>query len=377
MVTKDEGMNRENIANVAKIVKILKKEKEFVVYGAGIVCKEFVSFLGADLRKKIISIVVTSKVGNDLTIEEKEVISIDEMNIETNVPIVIAVKEVFVSEILELLYKKGYNNVIILNPQKLMLYKLLTHLRNKERFLGEKGIVQESERDEKLYGTALNVGKFIGSIQDTSMCFPTLTFTWGGSRLLDYALIRGLITKYKFKTYLEIGTYIGDSLKAVSDLLDTCYSISVPETHPAHMKNWCKVRHINDYSNQLVTEKNMVQFLCDSKEFDYSSIDQNIDVYFIDGDHSYNGVLIDSIKVFDNFDPESNFVVWHDCRTPVGISREVVNAIEDAIGKYFNNFYVFDNCMCGIYIPDKYLNDFETMTESDELTTYKVVLSKN
>ena len=37
----------------------------------------------------------------------------------------------------------------------------------------------------------------------------------------------------------------------------------------------------------------------DSKRFDYSSA-REVDLFFIDGDHSYSGVYCDTVNVFDN-----------------------------------------------------------------------------
>ena len=145
------------------------------------------------------------------------------------------------------------------------------------------------------------------------------------------------------------------------------------------MRNWCHRNHTIDYSNKLVTGDNMIQYQEDSKEFDFRKINKSIGLYFIDGDHSYQGVLIDSLKVLEHFDPENSFVVWHDCRNSAGkIDLEVVGAIYEATwDEYFKNFFIFNNSMCGVYIPDKYINDFVKTMESDKLVTYQVVLEKN
>ncbi len=201
----------------------------------------------------------------------------------------------------------------------------------------------------------LSLGKFLG---DEPLTFRTLSFTWGGSGVLDYALLRQLAIKYKLKNYLEIGTYIGDSLKNLSDICQKCYSISVPEDHPAHMKYWCEKKGMQDYSGRLIDENNMISIQCDSRLFNYRSIPDKIDLVFIDGDHSYEGVLSDTINIFDIVDLSDTFIVWHDCRKIGELNMEVLTGIKDGMNELFENFYVFDNNNCGIYIPDKYLTDF-------------------
>lgn len=276
---------------------------------------------------------------------------------------------------------KNFKRILAVDFEKLNFYRVLCRIPRSNMYLGMESSCILPEEAE-LLKKELNIGKFLSSgelRESQKIKFNTLSMVWGGSSLLDYALLRGLVIKYQIETYLEIGTYIGDSLTVVSDLVKKCYSITVPEDHPAHMRNWCHRNHTIDYSNKLVTGDNMIQYQEDSKEFDFGKINGSIGLYFIDGDHSYQGVLIDSLKVLEHFDPENSFVVWHDCRNSAGkIDLEVVGAIYEATGdEYFKNFFIFNNSMCGVYIPDKYINDFVKTMESDKLVTYQVVLEKN
>ncbi len=50
----------------------------------------------------------------------------------------------------------------------------------------------------------------------------------GGSNFYDYVLIRAIAQRYKVQNYLEIGTYIGESIKSVSDICRKCHSLTIP-----------------------------------------------------------------------------------------------------------------------------------------------------
>lgn len=153
--------------------------------------------------------------------------------------------------------------------------------------------------------------------------------------------------------YLEIGTYIGESINVVSTVCKECHFITASDESPWANKAFCKALNIPDYGNRLVYADNIIpHYVMDSKTFDFSSI-QAADLYFIDADHSYNGVYHDTKNVFTH-KKEDSIVIWHDITNDSGHSGGVL-AVRDAIGREkFENFYIVDNNACGIYIPPKY-----------------------
>lgn len=357
---------------------IFRAEK-VIIYGAGTICRQCMSLFNDNVKKKIIGIAVTELKNNDRSVKGIEVKGIDAFLNDTDAVVIIAIQDKEnISAIKEDLTIKNFEKIITADYEALVFYQILSGIKRSDIYLKAAEAPAVLLDQEEIYGKMLNVGKFLEKLGNQALEFRTLSMSWGGSSILDYALLRALVVRYQIETYLEIGTYIGDSLTIVSDLVKRCYSISVPENHPAHMKNWCHMRHMNDYSNRLVIEDNIIQYQEDSKKFDFEKVKENIGLYFIDGDHSYEGVLVDSLKVLEHFDPDNNFVVWHDCRTGAGmINLDVVRAIREAAGEYFKNFHIFDSSMCGIYIPDKYKSDFTKATHLDKLVTYKVILEKN
>lgn len=144
------------------------------------------------------------------------------------------------------------------------------------------------------------------------------------------------------------------------------------------MKNWCKIKNIPNFSERLTYSDKIKHFFVDSKMFDFTTIQDQIDLYFIDGDHSYKGVLNDTKNIFDTRKKDS-IVVWHDFKLPGNeYNTDVIQAVKDALKDDFKNVYVTNNNMCGIYIPQKYAKTIplrELKYEEDApLYTYDVLM---
>lgn len=201
------------------------------------------------------------------------------------------------------------------------------------------------------------MGKFLQSVGEINF---KLAFRPWGSGVLDYAFLRALALKYKVRKYLEIGTYIGESLKAVADICEQCYSITAPQGSPYAVIDSCKFYNLPDYTDRLANDPNVMQFYCDSKAFNWAEAPEDIDLYFIDGDHSYKGVYCDTKNVFAT-KKESAIVVWHDFKNsnPTLLTSEVATAVKDAIGEEFDKVFCVDNNMCGVYLPKIYQHDFQ------------------
>lgn len=228
---------------------------------------------------------------------------------------------------------------------------------------------------------SLDLGLFL-SKNNSEIFLPNLTFIKGGSGTLDYAFLKACALYFNSKTYLEVGTYIGESINIISDVCEKCYSVTAGKDSPYYMRDWCKNENIPDYSDYLTTASNIYHCYCrDSKEFNYDCIDEKIDLFFIDGDHSYTGVKTDTEKIWNKSKGDS-IIIWHDFKTD-GVTA-VAKAVYDVLGEdNFQNVFCVDNNICGIYIPehlqkDLDLNSVEFREKPQTLWTYntKLVLKK-
>lgn len=202
----------------------------------------------------------------------------------------------------------------------------------------------------------INLGKLLSNTYCGEMLLEEIPYIYGGSGIMDYAFLKSLCKKYNISGYCEIGSYIGTSINIMSKICEKVYSITAAPGGEYSMASWCRDKNMPDYSERQAGGDNIIHYYEDSKYFDYKSIADNIDLYFIDADHSYNGVYCDTHNVFRTR-KENSFVVWHDFMQ-IEADYEVVVAIRDALGDEFKNVYCVDNNMCAIYIPSAHKNDF-------------------
>jgi len=278
-----------------------------------------------------------------------------------HVLVLIAVREC--EGIQEYLREIGVQNIQLYVPSK----KLRAYTN--ERMLAvNKDLMQELNEYR-----SLNLGAFL----DTELFLPELAFLPGASSVLDYAFIRQCAQKYHCRNYLEVGTYIGESVNVVADLCEKCYSITAKLNSAYSMGPWCKALNMPDYSNRLVYKHNIIQYQCDnSQTFDFHNIKDDIDLYFIDADHSYNGVIGDTKNIFAHKN-EKSIVIWHDLKNEKYITAL---AIKNAIGDdAWKNVFCVDTNMCAVYMPPIYQRDLPLKSckysdEPQELYVYDTVL---
>jgi hypothetical protein len=210
----------------------------------------------------------------------------------------------------------------------------------------------------------LDLGAFLSSIH-SDIRIEDMTFLAGGSGLLDYIFLKAVMIKLGLKTYLEIGTWMGESIVAVSEVAEKCYSISLPDDD----------KKVVDYFKDILNKSNFSRyFYGDSKTFDFSIIKDKVDLVFIDGDHSYEGVRKDTENIFNFVDIENTIVVWHDFKDIRNKFIEpTVQAIFDALpANLHNKIYAADANYCGVYIPDRYLGFFDTEEKQNIIYSYNI-----
>lgn len=191
--------------------------------------------------------------------------------------------------------------------------------------------------------------------------------------------MKAVAIKYQRRNYLEIGTYIGESIRVVSDVCEVCHSVTATPGSPYSTAEWCKEAGIPDYTERLADIPNVVHhYVEDSKKFDYTSVEDSIDMYFIDADHSYEGVYADTRNVFSSKGKDA-IVVWHDFKGGSGLCGSSL-AVHDAIGDdEWENVFCVDNNVCGIYLPKEYQQDlslrkFEWTEDRQPLYVYTTTL---
>lgn len=175
----------------------------------------------------------------------------------------------------------------------------------------------------------------------------------GSSLITDLQLLATLAGREDINSYLEIGTWRGESVHNVAKHVNDCTTINLSAKEMLAMGMNPK------YAEQhgILSNKNpkILHLEANTKTFDFGSLHKKYDLIFIDGDHSYEMVLNDTKKVFEQLVHDQSIVVWHDyAYSPQNIRYEVFRAILDGIGKENHaHLYHPKNTMCAIFIKDQ------------------------
>lgn len=197
-------------------------------------------------------------------------------------------------------------------------------------------------------------------LQDTLECYSFMPDT---SMITDILLLRALAKRYNQCAYLEIGSYRGESVVAISGITGDCTCITLSGDEMLTM----------GYSPDAIdvqgvfyrSRPDIKAYLHNSLTFDFGSLNKKFDLIFVDGDHSYNAVATDTKNVFKVLNDETSVIVWHDYSfDPENVRHEVLAAILDGTPpEYHNNLYHVSNTMCAVFIR----GDFKTrMTHRHE-----------
>jgi predicted O-methyltransferase YrrM len=175
----------------------------------------------------------------------------------------------------------------------------------------------------------------------------------GGSLITDLQLLSALAARKEVNSYFEIGTWRGESVHNVAKYINDCTTLNLSKEEMKSMGL------SPEYAEQhgILSSKNpkILHLGANTKTFDFDSLNKKYDLIFIDGEHSYEMVLIDTQKVFKHLLHDNSIVVWHDyAYSPQNIRYEVFQAILDGVGsKNHSHLYHPKNTMCAVFTKAK------------------------
>lgn len=168
----------------------------------------------------------------------------------------------------------------------------------------------------------------------------------------DLALLRALARKYKVESYLEIGTWRGESVANVAPLVAEAVTINLPDEEMRALgmtEEYIDLHRL--FSKDL---PNVTHLQANSLSFDFASLGKKFDMIFVDGDHHYEAVRSDSRHVLLALNKEKGIIAWHDyARNPEEIRWSVLLGILDGLPPEMHpHLYQVANTMCAVYLPD-------------------------
>jgi predicted O-methyltransferase YrrM len=182
----------------------------------------------------------------------------------------------------------------------------------------------------------------------------TFSFLDGSSLITDIALLKILCKKFKDCRYFEIGTWRGESVINVSDVCKECYTLNLSKDEI--LKTGGNEIYANLHGFFSKHNEKIIHLYGNSMHYDFQSLNKKFDVLFIDGNHQYDFVKNDTIKVFSHLIHDHSVVVWHDyAYNPEMVRPEVLAGILDGLDPANRRYlYHVANTMCAIFIKEEF-----------------------
>jgi hypothetical protein len=184
------------------------------------------------------------------------------------------------------------------------------------------------------------------------------TFLEGTSMVTDLAVLKKIALRIKAKNYFEIGTWRGESVANVAQVVEKCFTLNISDEE---MKNM-KLDDVYISNHRFFSKKlpNVTHLFGHSAKFDFTLFDRKMDMVFVDGDHHYHSVKNDTRIAFKLLKDEKSVIVWHDYSSDtVTIRWDVLAGILDGCPpEKRDNLYHISNTLCAAYIPEKIVSQY-------------------
>lgn len=200
------------------------------------------------------------------------------------------------------------------------------------------------------------------------------TFLSGNSLLTDIALIVALVKEKPNASFLEIGSFRGETMVNVAKHAKECVALTLGKEE---MKAMGLGQNFIDSQGLFYKDlPNVKTIFHNSLTFDFSQFKDGFDVIFVDGDHSYGAVKKDTINAFKVLKDENSVIVWHDYGyNPEEVRYDVFAGIMEGTPPDKRKFlYHVANTMCAVYIP-KHFDTYQTEFAQIPKTLFDVTIT--
>lgn len=216
----------------------------------------------------------------------------------------------------------------------------------------------DSNKEEVIrkYGLAdglplLEINELFPDFHDMAKPYAYLS---GATMPIDIALLRALAKRYHAQDYFEIGTWRGESVANLADVVQHCVTFNLPKEDIVKLTGNLQYAALHSFFSKNLS--NVEQLYGDSQTFDFKPHFGKYDMVFIDGDHHYESVRKDTETAFKLLKNERSIIVWHDYGLdPETIRWDVMGAILDgAPDEKRKHIYHVSNTLCAVYLPEDF-----------------------
>lgn len=193
--------------------------------------------------------------------------------------------------------------------------------------------------------------RFSDLLPNEGISVEPFAFLSGGSMPTDLALIRLFAQRIKAQTYFEIGTWRGESVMQAAAVIPKCYTLNLSD---AEMKrrNWDEA-YITLHGHFIQNHPHITRLEGDSRNFDFDSYKNKMDLVFVDGDHHFDSVKSDTRNAFKLIEHDRGIILWHDYASePENVRWNVLRAIWEGTPEHCRkHLYAVSNSLCAVYYP--------------------------
>lgn len=153
----------------------------------------------------------------------------------------------------------------------------------------------------------------------------------GSSPINDYYFLCRIAQALGAKKYFEIGTWVGLSAYNISENTGKdveIYSLDIPYDHPDIKYFNIPTEIFGHFSKNIA---NVSHLKSDSKSFDFGPYEKQIDLVFVDGNHSFDYVKSDSKNALSLIKSDRSVIAWHDYILGGELNRNVLTGILEGI----------------------------------------------
>ena len=179
------------------------------------------------------------------------------------------------------------------------------------------------------------------------------TYLDGTSRVTDLALLRLFARRFPQGRYIEFGSWRGESLANVGPLMKEVIAMSFsPEDMRKAGASNAAVESAHLFSKQL---PNLTRIEHNTQTYDFSALRGTCDLIFVDADHQYPGVTIDTRNAFTLLKDDRSIIVWHDYGAGYEtVDWQVFRGILDGAPSDAHRKRIFhvSNTLCAVYLPE-------------------------
>jgi len=190
-------------------------------------------------------------------------------------------------------------------------------------------------------------------VQSSGETINNYTYLEGTSLPVDIMLLKSLARRYDNCAYLEIGSWRGESISNVYDITTDCTAVTLSAAELIEIGKDEVYAEAHGFFTKNLEKLKTIEH--NSRTFDFGSLNKKFDLIFIDGDHSYEGVINDSMKTLPLRRDSGSIIVWHDYGYSTELVRHsVLAAILNGIPRELHgNLYHVSNTMCAVYIENR------------------------